>query len=225
MTCLRPAAAPRLLVPALSAMLAGAARRCRQGGCPGAQRPGWPLLLRVEPVGLPVAHTARGDESAPVVDADPASPARDDHAAGKRGGELAATGAFGGQVLLARAGLIWAPTRSPAGCRGGCGGSSAAATCSPRGRRICRCSTSTAATSRPGCCTPQTPGSVVPSTPSARPARQHARSPGSREGCHRFGRTPGLGASRRHRKSRHRAMDRVAGLGAAGQRTDRPAHR
>ena len=52
---------------------------------------------------------AGADESAPVVDADPASPARDDHAAGKRGGELAATGAFGGQVLLARAGLILGP--------------------------------------------------------------------------------------------------------------------
>ncbi|HEY2315700.1 MAG TPA: NAD-dependent epimerase/dehydratase family protein [Streptosporangiaceae bacterium] len=49
------------------------------------------------------------DESAPVVDADPGSRASDDYAAAKRGGELAATSAFGGQVLLARAGLILGP--------------------------------------------------------------------------------------------------------------------
>ena len=49
------------------------------------------------------------DESAPAVDADPASGASDDYAAAKRGGELAAAGAFGDQVLLARAGLILGP--------------------------------------------------------------------------------------------------------------------
>ena len=49
------------------------------------------------------------DESAPVVDADPASDDSDDYAAAKRGGELAAIQAFGGRALLARAGLILGP--------------------------------------------------------------------------------------------------------------------
>ncbi|HEX3925806.1 MAG TPA: NAD-dependent epimerase/dehydratase family protein [Streptosporangiaceae bacterium] len=49
------------------------------------------------------------DESAPVVDADPASADRDDYAAAKRGGELAAIEAFGDRALLARAGLIIGP--------------------------------------------------------------------------------------------------------------------
>ncbi len=50
-----------------------------------------------------------GDESAPVVDADPASPDGADYQAAKRGGELAAAAAFGGRALLARAGLILGP--------------------------------------------------------------------------------------------------------------------
>ncbi len=49
------------------------------------------------------------DESAPVVEADPASEASDDYAAAKRGGELAAADAFGDRALLARAGLILGP--------------------------------------------------------------------------------------------------------------------
>ena len=49
------------------------------------------------------------DESGPVVDADPDSPESDDYAAAKRGGELAATEAFGERALLARAGLILGP--------------------------------------------------------------------------------------------------------------------
>lgn len=49
------------------------------------------------------------DESGPVVDADPDSPECDDYAAAKRGGELAATEAFGERALLARAGLILGP--------------------------------------------------------------------------------------------------------------------
>ena len=49
------------------------------------------------------------DESAPVVDADPASEATDDYAAAKRGGELAAAGTLGGRALLAQAGLILGP--------------------------------------------------------------------------------------------------------------------
>jgi nucleoside-diphosphate-sugar epimerase len=49
------------------------------------------------------------DESAPVVEADPASAAGDDYAAAKRGGELAAVEAFGDRALLARAGLILGP--------------------------------------------------------------------------------------------------------------------
>jgi nucleoside-diphosphate-sugar epimerase len=50
-----------------------------------------------------------GDESAPVVDGDPASADGEDYAAAKRGGELAAAAAFGDRALLARAGLILGP--------------------------------------------------------------------------------------------------------------------
>jgi 2'-hydroxyisoflavone reductase len=49
------------------------------------------------------------DESAPVVDGDPADTSSDDYAAAKRGGELAALEAFGDRALLARAGLILGP--------------------------------------------------------------------------------------------------------------------
>lgn len=49
------------------------------------------------------------DESAPVVDGDPASENGEDYAAAKRGGELAAVAAFGDRALLARAGLILGP--------------------------------------------------------------------------------------------------------------------
>ena len=50
-----------------------------------------------------------GEESAPVVDGDPASADADDYAAAKRGGELAVTEYFGGPSVLARAGLILGP--------------------------------------------------------------------------------------------------------------------
>jgi nucleoside-diphosphate-sugar epimerase len=56
----------------------------------------WPI-----PAGL--------DESAPVVDGDPADTGNEDYAAAKRGGELAAVEAFGDRALLARAGLILGP--------------------------------------------------------------------------------------------------------------------
>jgi 2'-hydroxyisoflavone reductase len=49
------------------------------------------------------------DESAPVVDGDPDDPDDSDYAAAKRGSELAAVKAFGGTVLLARAGLVLGP--------------------------------------------------------------------------------------------------------------------
>ncbi len=49
------------------------------------------------------------DESAPVVDGDPADQGREDYPAAKRGGELAAAAGFGDRVLLARAGLILGP--------------------------------------------------------------------------------------------------------------------
>jgi nucleoside-diphosphate-sugar epimerase len=49
------------------------------------------------------------DESAPVVDGDPASTDDADYAAAKRGGELAALAAFGDRALIARAGLILGP--------------------------------------------------------------------------------------------------------------------
>ncbi|HEX4190573.1 MAG TPA: NAD-dependent epimerase/dehydratase family protein [Marmoricola sp.] len=53
------------------------------------------------------------DESAPVLDADPASTSAEDYAKAKRGGELAAVAGFGNGlgdgVLLARAGLILGP--------------------------------------------------------------------------------------------------------------------
>jgi 2'-hydroxyisoflavone reductase len=53
--------------------------------------------------------TPGADESAPVVDGDPASDEGDDYQAAKRGGELAAIAAFGDRALLARAGLILGP--------------------------------------------------------------------------------------------------------------------
>jgi 2'-hydroxyisoflavone reductase len=49
------------------------------------------------------------DESAPVVDGDPASPEASDYAAAKRGGELAVLESFGDAALLARAGLVLGP--------------------------------------------------------------------------------------------------------------------
>ena len=49
------------------------------------------------------------DESAPVVDANPASNDGGDYQAAKRGGELAARAAFGDRALLARVGLILGP--------------------------------------------------------------------------------------------------------------------
>lgn len=49
------------------------------------------------------------NESAPVVEADPASEDCPDYAAAKRGGELAVLQEFGGPVLLARAGLVLGP--------------------------------------------------------------------------------------------------------------------
>lgn len=49
------------------------------------------------------------DESAPVVEADPAGDDESDYAAVKRGGELAVERAFGKRSLLARAGLILGP--------------------------------------------------------------------------------------------------------------------
>ncbi|MFN8196596.1 MAG: NAD-dependent epimerase/dehydratase family protein [Nocardioidaceae bacterium] len=55
----------------------------------------------------PIAHHA--DESAPVVEGDPASEESSDYAEAKRGGELAALEGFGADVLLARAGLILGP--------------------------------------------------------------------------------------------------------------------
>jgi 2'-hydroxyisoflavone reductase len=52
---------------------------------------------------------ARADESAPVVDADPASDDGADYAVAKRGGELAVLDYFAGRCVLARAGLILGP--------------------------------------------------------------------------------------------------------------------
>jgi 2'-hydroxyisoflavone reductase len=52
---------------------------------------------------------AGADETAPVVDADPASDDGADYAAAKRGGELAVLESFGGRCVLARAGLILGP--------------------------------------------------------------------------------------------------------------------
>ena len=74
-----------------------------------ADRPGGPLRLRLQPLGLPVAHPAGGDESEPVVDGDPRSEDASDYAAAKRGGELAVLERFEGRCLLARAGLILGP--------------------------------------------------------------------------------------------------------------------
>lgn len=56
----------------------------------------WPI-----PVGL--------DETAPVVDGDPASDDAADYAAAKRGAEIAVGAAFGDRALLARAGLVLGP--------------------------------------------------------------------------------------------------------------------
>jgi nucleoside-diphosphate-sugar epimerase len=52
---------------------------------------------------------AGADESAEVVDADPASDDGADYAAAKRGGELAVLESFDGRCVLARAGLILGP--------------------------------------------------------------------------------------------------------------------
>ncbi|MET3961204.1 2'-hydroxyisoflavone reductase [Marmoricola sp. OAE513] len=52
---------------------------------------------------------SRADESAPVVDADPASTDAGDYAAAKRGGELAVEQSFAGPSLSARAGLVLGP--------------------------------------------------------------------------------------------------------------------
>jgi len=52
---------------------------------------------------------AGADESAPVVNGDPASEEAEDYAAAKRGGELAVVGNFAGPSVLARAGLILGP--------------------------------------------------------------------------------------------------------------------
>ena len=49
------------------------------------------------------------DESAPVVDCDPESTEAGDYAAAKRGAEIAVLEEFGGDVLLARAGLVLGP--------------------------------------------------------------------------------------------------------------------
>jgi nucleoside-diphosphate-sugar epimerase len=49
------------------------------------------------------------DESAPVVDGDPASDGAKGYAAAKRGGEVAVNEAFGARALVARAGLILGP--------------------------------------------------------------------------------------------------------------------
>lgn len=49
------------------------------------------------------------DESAPLVEGDPADETSTDYAAAKRGSELAALAAFGDRALLARAGLILGP--------------------------------------------------------------------------------------------------------------------
>ena len=52
---------------------------------------------------------SHADESAPVVDGDPAREDAADYAAAKRGGELAVTEFFAGPSVLARAGLILGP--------------------------------------------------------------------------------------------------------------------
>ncbi|MEU4700763.1 NAD-dependent epimerase/dehydratase family protein [Nonomuraea dietziae] len=52
---------------------------------------------------------AGADESAPLVDGDPASDDSADYAAAKRGGELAVTEMYGEHALLARAGMILGP--------------------------------------------------------------------------------------------------------------------
>lgn len=49
------------------------------------------------------------DETAPLVEADPAAQDDEDYAAAKRGGEIACLQAFGERALLARAGLILGP--------------------------------------------------------------------------------------------------------------------
>jgi nucleoside-diphosphate-sugar epimerase len=55
----------------------------------------------------PIAPGA--NESAPVVDADPAGTDPDDYPVAKRGGELAVGEGFSGEILFARAGLILGP--------------------------------------------------------------------------------------------------------------------
>ncbi|MEV4465207.1 NAD-dependent epimerase/dehydratase family protein [Micromonospora echinofusca] len=52
---------------------------------------------------------SNADESAPLVDGDPASDDSSDYAAAKRGGELAVIETYGERALLARAGMILGP--------------------------------------------------------------------------------------------------------------------
>ena len=105
------------------------------------------------------------DESTATVDADPASTDGTDYQAAKRGGELAAAAAFDGPLLLARAGLILGPYeivgRMPWWLRRMERGGDVLAP----GRRTCRSSTSTAATSPRGCSAPPTAASAARSTP------------------------------------------------------------
>jgi 2'-hydroxyisoflavone reductase len=107
------------------------------------------------------------DESAPLVDADPASTDGQDYAAAKRGGELAAVAAFGDRALLARAGLILGPYEGVGRMPWWLGRMERGGDVLAPGRRNCRCSTSTAATWRRGCSAPPTAASAAPSTPSA----------------------------------------------------------
>ena len=109
-------------------------------------------------------------EDSPVVDADPGS-VDGDYPQLKAGAERAVREVFGRRALVARAGLILGRARTSAGCPGGYGASSGAATCSRPRRSTCRCSTSTSATWRRGCSTRAPGGWAARSTRSVLPAQ------------------------------------------------------
>ena len=166
------------------------------------------------------------DESAPVVDGDPASEDSADYAAAKRGGELAVLESFGDQVVLARAGLILGPYelvgRMPWWLRRiERGGDVLAPGPCDLPLQYIDCRDLAAwmlhAAER----------GITGAFNTVQPARsRHDGEPADRGGGRdRFRRPPGLGRSGRDRGGRYRGVDRAADLGAAGRGGRRPAQR
>ena len=167
------------------------------------------------------------DEDAPVVDGDPESDASDDYAAAKRGGELAAIEAFGDRAVLARAGLILGPYegvgRMPWWLRRIERGGDVLAPGPPDMplqyidcRDLAAWMLTAADRGIGGAFSTRSASPAMPPCAACwkRRSPPPARTPGW-SGCRRrSSRRPGI-----------EALDRPAGLGAAGGRGGRPAHR